>query len=136
MGFAGLNITHPCKQAVIPLLHELSPDAQALGAVNTVVLRDGKRVGHNTDWWGFAENFRRGLPDAHARPRGATGCRRRRRGGGARGADAGRSASLTICDVDRGRAARLGGQPLRQLRRRPCGRLATDMAAAWQQPTG
>jgi shikimate dehydrogenase len=64
MGFAGLNITHPCKQAVIPLLHELSEDAQALNAVNTVVLRDGRRGGHNTDWWGFAESFRRNLPDA------------------------------------------------------------------------
>ncbi|MCF4129750.1 shikimate dehydrogenase [Methylobacterium sp. SyP6R] len=64
MGFSGLNITHPCKQAVLAHLDELSPDAAALGAVNTVVLRDGKRVGHNTDWWGFAEAFRRGLPDA------------------------------------------------------------------------
>jgi shikimate dehydrogenase len=63
-GFAGLNVTHPCKQAVIPLLDELSPDAKALGAVNTVVLRDGRRVGHNTDWWGFAESFRRELADA------------------------------------------------------------------------
>jgi shikimate dehydrogenase len=63
-GFAGLNITHPCKQAVIPLLDELSDDARALGAVNTVVLRDGKRIGHNTDWWGFAEGVKRGLPDA------------------------------------------------------------------------
>jgi shikimate dehydrogenase len=62
-GFAGLNITHPCKQAVIPLLDEMSPDAEALGAVNTVVLKDGRRVGHNTDWWGFAESFRRELPD-------------------------------------------------------------------------
>jgi len=62
-GFAGLNVTHPCKQAVIPLLDELSPDAAALGAVNTVVLKDGRHVGHNTDWWGFAESFRRELPD-------------------------------------------------------------------------
>ncbi|MBD2748996.1 shikimate dehydrogenase [Microvirga sp. BT688] len=62
-GFAGLNITHPCKQAVIPLLDELSPDAAALGAVNTVVLNRGRRIGHNTDWWGFAESFRRELPD-------------------------------------------------------------------------
>jgi len=62
-GFAGLNVTHPCKQAVIPLLDELSPDAAALGAVNTIVLKDGRRVGHNTDWWGFAESFRRELPD-------------------------------------------------------------------------
>jgi len=63
MGFAGLNITYPCKQSVIPLLTALSDDARALGAVNTVVLRDGKRIGHNTDWLGFAESFRRGLPD-------------------------------------------------------------------------
>jgi shikimate dehydrogenase len=48
---------------VVPLLHELSPDAAALGAVNTVVLRDGRRIGHNTDCSGFAEAFRRGLPD-------------------------------------------------------------------------
>ena len=62
-GFAGLNITHPCKQDVLPLLDELTPEAQALGAVNTVVLKEGRRVGHNTDWWGFAESFRRELPD-------------------------------------------------------------------------
>jgi shikimate dehydrogenase len=63
LGFAGLNITHPCKQAVLSLLDELSPDAAALGAVNTVVLKDGQRIGHNTDWWGFFESFRRELPD-------------------------------------------------------------------------
>jgi shikimate dehydrogenase len=61
LGFAGLNITHPCKQLVIPLLDDLSPDARALGAVNTVVLRDGRRCGENTDWWGFAEAFRRNM---------------------------------------------------------------------------
>jgi shikimate dehydrogenase len=66
-GFAGLNITHPCKQAVIPLLDTLSEDAATLGAVNTVVLSDGKRHGHNTDWWGFAEAFRQRLPDAELR---------------------------------------------------------------------
>lgn len=63
-GFAGTNITHPFKQAVIPHLHELSDDARMLGAVNTVVFRDGKRIGHNTDWYGFYESFVRGLPDA------------------------------------------------------------------------
>lgn len=62
-GFAGLNITHPCKQVVLPLLDELSPEAAAIGAVNTVVFAEGKRLGHNTDWWGFAESFKRGLPD-------------------------------------------------------------------------
>ena len=58
-GFDGLNVTHPCKQAILPLLDELSPDADALGAVNTVVIRNGRMIGHNTDWFGFAENFRR-----------------------------------------------------------------------------
>ncbi|WP_326822590.1 shikimate dehydrogenase [Streptosporangium sp. NBC_01756] len=63
-GYDGLNITHPCKQAVIPHLDELSADARMLGAVNTVVF-DGKRaIGYNTDWTGFAESFARGLPDA------------------------------------------------------------------------
>lgn len=64
MGFAGLNITHPCKQLVIGHLTELSEDARALGAVNTVVLRDGKRYGHNTDWIGFSRSFLEGLPGA------------------------------------------------------------------------
>ena len=64
MGFAGLNITYPCKQAVIPLLDELSPEARAMGAVNTVVVRDGRLVGHNTDGSGWAWGFRRALPDA------------------------------------------------------------------------
>ena len=63
MGFAGVNVTHPCKQSVVPLVHELSDVARTLGAVNTVVLSNGRRIGHNTDWWGFAEGFRRGLPD-------------------------------------------------------------------------
>lgn len=62
-GFHGVNITFPCKQTVIPLLHELSDEARTLGAVNTVVLRGGRRIGHNTDWWGFAEAFKRDLGD-------------------------------------------------------------------------
>ncbi|WP_434609451.1 shikimate dehydrogenase [Pseudomonas sp. D2-30] len=63
MDFTGLNITFPCKQAVIPLLDDLSAEARGIGAVNTVVLKDGKRIGHNTDCLGFAEGFRRGLGD-------------------------------------------------------------------------
>ncbi|MDR5812801.1 shikimate dehydrogenase [Caballeronia sp. LZ033] len=64
MGYDGLNITYPCKQAVIPLLDELHPDARALGAVNTVVLKDGRRIGYNTDGSGFTRAFQRGLPGA------------------------------------------------------------------------
>ncbi|MDP1565655.1 MAG: shikimate dehydrogenase [Polaromonas sp.] len=64
MGFAGLNITYPCKQAVLPLLDELSPEAEAMGAVNTVVIRNGRLMGHNTDGSGWAWGLRRSLPDA------------------------------------------------------------------------
>ena len=54
LGFAGVNVTFPYKEAVIPLLDELSPGARAVGAVNTVVVRDSRLVGHNTDTTGFA----------------------------------------------------------------------------------
>lgn len=64
MGFAGLNVTFPCKQAVIPLLDALSEEAAAMGAVNTVVVREGRLVGHNTDGSGWAWGFRRALPQA------------------------------------------------------------------------
>ncbi len=64
MGFAGLNITYPCKQAVIPLLDDLSDEARAMGAVNTVVFQGGKATGHNTDGSGWAWGFRRQLPNA------------------------------------------------------------------------
>ncbi|MFJ4974238.1 shikimate dehydrogenase [Streptomyces coeruleorubidus] len=64
VGFDGLNITHPCKQLVIEHLDALAPQAEALGAVNTVVFEDGRAVGHNTDVTGFAASFARGLPDA------------------------------------------------------------------------
>lgn len=64
MGFAGLNITFPCKQAVIPLLDELSDEARAMGAVNTVVFKDGRAIGHNTDGSGWAWGFQRALPGA------------------------------------------------------------------------
>jgi shikimate dehydrogenase len=65
MGFAGLNITYPCKQAVLALLDDLSDEARAMGAVNTVVFdRTGRCVGHNTDGTGWARGFCRQLPGA------------------------------------------------------------------------
>lgn len=63
-GFSGLNITHPCKQAVIPLLDELSDDAAVIGAVNTVVFKNGRRIGHNTDCSGFEQSMRENLSSA------------------------------------------------------------------------
>jgi len=57
LGFSGLNVTYPFKQSVMPLLDEMAPEADMIGAVNTVVFGP-RTVGHNTDYWGFAESFR------------------------------------------------------------------------------
>lgn len=106
LGFTGLNITFPCKQAIIPLLDELSPEARGIGAVNTVVFQDGKRIGHNTDCLGFAEGLRRGLPDV-ARERVV------QMGAGGAGAAVAHALvqdgvqQLTIFDVEPARAAEL-----------------------------
>jgi shikimate dehydrogenase len=107
-GYDGLNVTHPCKQLVLPHLDELSPDAEALGAVNTVVLRDGRAVGHNTDWSGFARAFDRGLPEAALDRVVLLGA------GGAGAAVAHAlltlgARRLTVVDVDAQRAAELAG---------------------------
>jgi shikimate dehydrogenase len=67
LGFDALNITHPCKQLVIPHLDEISDIAAALGAVNTVVFsadQGDRTIGHNTDTTGFEIGFAEGLPDA------------------------------------------------------------------------
>jgi shikimate dehydrogenase len=58
LGFSGINVTFPYKEAALPLLDALSPGAQAIGTVNTVVVRDGRLTGHNTDSTGFAAAFR------------------------------------------------------------------------------
>lgn len=105
-GFTGLNITHPCKQLVIPHLDDLSEDARALGAVNTVLFKDGKRIGHNTDWSGFAEPFRRKMADV-ARDRVV------QIGAGGAGSAVAHAAmvlgvrELTIFDIDPDRARRV-----------------------------
>jgi quinate/shikimate dehydrogenase (NAD+) len=54
LGFAGVNVTFPYKEAVVDLLDELSPGAAAIGAVNTVVVSNNGLIGHNTDTTGFA----------------------------------------------------------------------------------
>jgi shikimate dehydrogenase len=63
LGYDAVNVTHPCKQTVIAHLDELSPQAAGLGAVNTVLLRDGRRFGHNTDTSGFESAFRGEMGD-------------------------------------------------------------------------
>jgi shikimate dehydrogenase len=64
MRFAGVNVTYPVKQTVMPLLDALSDEAASIGAVNTVVREADRLVGHNTDGPGWAWGFRRALPDA------------------------------------------------------------------------
>ncbi len=58
--FTAINVTIPYKKDVIPYLDEISPTAQKMGAVNTIVRRsDGTLFGHNTDYFGFASMVRR-----------------------------------------------------------------------------
>lgn len=105
-GYRGLNITFPCKQAVMPLLDALSPEARAIGAVNTVEIAGGKLTGHNTDAPGWAWGFRRSLP-------GADLSRVVLLGAGGAGAAVGYAAldlgvrELQVFDVDAPRAAAL-----------------------------
>jgi shikimate dehydrogenase len=66
-GFIGVNVTFPFKQAVMPLLDALSPEARQIGAVNTVVIgKTGHTTGHNTDRSGFRLNFEERLGRAAA----------------------------------------------------------------------
>jgi len=134
MGFAGLNITYPCKQAVIPLLDELSDEARAMGAVNTVVLRDGQAVGHNTDGSGWRWGFERTLPDADLSRVVLLGA------GGAGSAIAHslcrmRTSSLVIVDSDAARAQALAVELNKQYGGARVGASA-DAAAALQGATG
>jgi shikimate dehydrogenase len=63
LGFAGLNITYPFKQAIIPSLTGLADVSGLIGAVNTVVFSSGQRIGHNTDSGGFADSFAATMAD-------------------------------------------------------------------------
>lgn len=69
LGLCGLNITVPHKEKVIPFLDELTDDARLIGAVNTVEVRDGRLIGHNTDGKGFLRSLRE---ETGLRPKGKT----------------------------------------------------------------
>jgi len=134
MSFTGLNVTFPSKQAIIPLLDELSPEARGIGAVNTVVLKDGKRVGHNTDCLGFAEGFRRGMHGA-ARERVV------QMGAGGAGAAVAHALliegvrQLTVFDVDPGRAQALVDNLNAHFAGAPA-RVGTDLDTAMAEAQG
>ena len=134
IGFAGLNITYPCKQAVIPLLDSLSDEARAMGAVNTVVFDAGHATGHNTDGSGWRWGFERTLPGADLSHVVLLG------GGGAGSAIAHSlcrmgAAALTIVDNDAARAQTLADELGRQY---PAtrSRASSDAAASLQGASG
>ncbi len=70
VGFRGVNLTLPHKQAGLAVCHQVEPMAERIGAVNTVVFDNGRLEGRNTDAFGFLENLRQGAPawDAAAAP--------------------------------------------------------------------
>jgi shikimate dehydrogenase len=116
LGFDALNISHPCKQLVMPHLDRLDPAASAVGAVNTVIFTDSGRVGYNTDTTGFAAAFRAGPSNAPHRSVVQVGAG----GAGSAVADAllrEGVAELTIVDIDSRRAGSLADD----LRRRHAG---------------
>jgi shikimate dehydrogenase len=107
LGFDGLNVTHPVKQAMVPLVDEVAPTVRAIGALNTVLIRDGRTTGHNTDVTGFRRSFTDGLPGVDRDRVVLIGA------GGAGTAVAHALADLgvrrlLVVDLDPDRAARLG----------------------------
>lgn len=58
LGYAGVNVTVPYKQLIMPYLDEIDADAQAIGAINTIKIKDGKAIGYNTDCYGFMTMLR------------------------------------------------------------------------------
>ena len=134
MKFAGLNITFPCKQAVIPLLDGLSDEARAIGAVNTVVREGDRLVGYNTDAPGWGWGFKRVLPNADL-------SRVVLLGAGGAGAAVGYAAlelgvaELQIFDADPSRAAALASHLASRFPNRKTFHVQ-DLAAAVQAASG
>jgi shikimate dehydrogenase len=137
-GFAGVNITYPCKEAALALVDAVSPEASQIGAINTVTFdRDGRATGHNTDRIGFRRSFEETL--------GRTDAVRGRKvlllGAGG----AGRSAAFALLDLgaecllvhdkDGARAEDLVAGLVTQFKR-PCGLVAPDVVAALSDVTG
>jgi shikimate dehydrogenase len=128
LGFAGVNITHPFKEAVAGCLDAVEGPAAAVGSVNTVVIRDGRLIGHNTDYTGFVAAWRRtfgAMRPGRAALIGAGGVGRAMAHGlAALGAD-----ELRIVDLDRARAEALAAE-LRRSRVARGAAVFPDAAAA------
>ncbi|MBC2163150.1 shikimate dehydrogenase [Listeria booriae] len=65
LGISGFNITSPFKEKILPFLDAIDVEAEACGAVNTVVVRDGKWTGYNTDGAGYLEGLQTIKPITH-----------------------------------------------------------------------
>ena len=65
--FSGLNVTIPYKESILPYLDELSKEAEAIGAVNTIVFEGNKKIGHNTEAFGFGQSIKPFLTFHHER---------------------------------------------------------------------
>jgi shikimate dehydrogenase len=136
-GFNGVNVTFPCKQAVIPLLDEITADARQIGAVNTVTMTSsGHTSGHNTDRIGFRRSFEEGLGRAavEGKPAVLVGA-----GGAGRAVafallDLGAS-MVTIHDTDTPRAAALVADLMVLFGAKRC-RLAESLADAIADAAG
>jgi quinate/shikimate dehydrogenase (NAD+) len=130
-GFAGVNVTFPYKEAVVPLLDELSDGARAIGAVNTVVVRQGKLIGYNTDTTGFERAAGNLVTASHRGPVALIGA------GGVGKAIAFALANLgvaelAIFDSDRAKVVQLAAQ----LHGRLPVRIAESVADALQRAVG
>jgi shikimate dehydrogenase len=131
LGFAGVNVTFPYKEAVVPLLDELSDGARAIGAVNTIVVRQGKLIGHNTDTSGFERAIENLVTTSGRGPVALIGA------GGVGKAIAFALANLavselSIFDSDSAKAERLAAQ----LQGRLAVRTAASVADAMQRAVG
>src|SRR5947209_6708883 len=109
LGFSGVNVTFPYKEAVIPLLDVLAPGAAAIGTANTVVVREGKLTGHNTDATGFAAAFKAMLGNPGEAPVALIGAGGVGRAIGFAMAELG-ARSLRIVDSDGSKARALAGR--------------------------
>jgi shikimate dehydrogenase len=131
LGFAGVNITHPCKESILPLLDDVAADTAEVGAVNTVVIDPtGRTRGHNTDRAGFSKAFASALGRAAIEGQAAllVGA-----GGAGRAVahalfDLG-AASIAIYDKDQQRAKSLAEALAARAMKRGVS-VATDVAAA------
>ncbi len=130
-GFAGVNVTFPYKEAVVPLLDELSDGARSIGAVNTVVVRQGKLIGYNTDTSGFERAIEDLVTASHRGPVALIGA------GGVGKAIAFALANLGVAelavfDADRAKAVQLTAQ----LHGRLPVRIAESVEDAMQRAVG